>query len=288
MNEEDVIDLCVFGYVRHLQNTILLAITIPDALLRLICLFHPRDWKFIDRNMSRCTVLDDGKSISNTTLKSRGIGYASVQFGNFFDINSKMIYKFTFKMGYDDCDGIGFITKQYNEFSRDSWCCSNTECMVFYINGYWMGNTNLFSSVSCGIWSRKNDEIVVKINTDIMTALVWNYTVLKKDDIEFKDYNENNIYQHKFKLPHDQPIGLIIDFGGFEHTISVTNQVFKYAYVNITLLYIASLQRTHPCLVSNAVISRILCTQPFFFCTQPFLFNFEDFHSAHNPEKKKK
>ena len=233
--EELKIELTTCGYIRELQSKREIRV-IPKTLISIIIMFYQRNWKFVDKKTFGCILSKDRLSL---TIESGT--YSSVPFGEFFGKNDNTIYKFLIKMGRCGWCGIGFITEEFSDFYHPSaadFNMGNNHSMVLYTNGYFVTSTdfNKCGQASSTMipngdldWSLEIDNIIVKINTNTMQALIWNYTVLRVEDIEFNKYDKDNKYQYMYQLPFDKKISIIINAGKFRQTIRVVNQLF-YAF----------------------------------------------------------
>ena len=116
MNMELQIDFIVSGFVRTLESSQEPSIQIPSIprpLVFLIMSYYLRKWTFVhgDRYSDAIVISEDG-----TTVSSKSVTYATIQFGEFFSIKDEMIYIFRIKFDCPVQDGTGFIGRDFNDF----------------------------------------------------------------------------------------------------------------------------------------------------------------------------
>ena len=77
--------------------------------------------------------------------------------------------------------------------------------MVFYTNGYFATSADIdesgksytrFDWDDLGNHINDNDELIVKINTNTMKALIWDYSKLGVEDIKFDKYDKDNQFKN--------------------------------------------------------------------------------------------
>merc|ERR1712129_120743 len=103
--------------------------------------------------------------------------------------------------------------------------------MMLYANGYHPTSECMARSKDQGTqylteWcTEKGDEIIVKIDTKQMRALVWNERKLKLGDISFEDA-KNALHVILLELPLDKKLALALDVGAHAQTMAVLDQTF--------------------------------------------------------------
>ena len=70
---------------------------------------------------------------------------------------------------------------------------------------------------------------MVKIDTNTMQTLIWNYSVLGMEDIEINRYNANSRHQYMFELPINKKIAMVIEIGNDPQTVNIIDQFFKFS-----------------------------------------------------------
>jgi len=238
--EEIRIELSVSGFVRRFESPnddAQHGFEIPRSLVELIIQFHERDWMFIHRDEyitdGAVRISEDGQSAS---INSKT--YASIQYGPFWGSGDRMIYQFRVRMGSPPQCGVGFISQTFTSFLRTGWNNGEPGSMCLYTNGYNpihkdlnVGNKGKTTSKMLNDGSdwldNIGDEVIIKINTDLMEALIWNETKLKIGDLDFNtQYAMRSRRLFKMKLPKEFPLALIFEMGFKELTTTVIERKF--------------------------------------------------------------
>eukprot|EP01084_Bolivina_argentea_P317857 551126_1 len=151
-------------------------------------IFHSKGVGFVNYNIA-----DNGLSVTSANGT-----YVSVQFGDFFSTKNKSIFfvKFNMKTIHPNLSGIGFITKTFDDFIRGDYNYGGNDSLCCYGNGYFVtskcfdANMVNHKSMNCAINYAQGHDIMVKIDTNKMEAIIWNYTCTM-----LKDINIDNIGQ---------------------------------------------------------------------------------------------
>eukprot|EP01084_Bolivina_argentea_P140902 247643_1 len=247
LQEKERSKIVVTGYIRQFQNNNQLFCSFSVDLIQTILLFYPiHKWEFTDKKINNITILN------GYTLKySRVIASAawvSVQIGDFFSIKDKCIHTITLKgvsdikssfVGYNS---IGFFTKKFTQFERNDWNHGKNYSVQIGSNG-WFVTSECFDkslryhySNPLNNWYKSNDEIIVKIDTSKMKAIVWNSALPNFSSVKDMDVEHNNPkykrYYWKFDLPKDIQVALMISIGTDRetntHTFTIIDHKTEY------------------------------------------------------------
>merc|ERR1712217_97151 len=106
--------------------------------------------------------------------------------------------------------------------------------MIIYGNGYnpWSpslikkGNTAQKENVRRYLkknWIKNHgDEVIVKIDTKTMKAVIWNETELKVGDVKMdKIANQHSEFAFLFEFPMDIEMAILIEMGNTSQTVSI-------------------------------------------------------------------
>eukprot|EP01084_Bolivina_argentea_P317852 551120_1 len=239
MNDQMRIQLLTAGFIKQIENKYSFSYKMPDTLAKLICDYYTMHFQFIKH--PNCDVTENGLSTSNQEGH-----YVSIRFGDFLSNKSNCSYivKFNMTKMYPKYSGIGFMSKQFNDWCHMSWNLGENNSLCLYGNSFFVTsscfdnmkyhNTDLLGITTKAITRyEQGHDIMVKIDTNKMIAIIWNYTVLKIENMDeswfMQQYNKRNVTQYAFmiNLPLDKhEIAIMIELGHVNQQITVKEEWF--------------------------------------------------------------
>eukprot|EP01084_Bolivina_argentea_P091599 164875_1 len=236
---EDQLIYLTVAYIRDLSKKWLFLHKLGDTLIReIIYRYHPR--------IDRFTIVGGAYVNPINRLEISSAKYTTSLFGGWLSGNGITCInkiKFNMKTAHPEYSGIGFITDKFEEFVRWEWNEGYNNSMVVHGNGYFITSECFdpeMKNYQKHIFGKGNNlyetghDVIVKIDTKKMIAIIWNYTVLKLDDINEMYLNDisdkHRQYVFVTKLPLDkEKIGITVEMGGWtEQTVVVTEQSFIF------------------------------------------------------------
>ena len=246
----DKIEKLIYGYLRQFEKNTKLYTSIPLDLLRVIIMLYPMNkFKFVNRsNHETVSIKDDGSTLIFEQNAENDV-WLTVQIGYFLTSEDKTIHLIRFKLEAQEslCGAhcIGFITEQFNEFVNDTWNHGTNGSTTISNNGYFITskcfdeqllNHGGFLDTFCvgnDEWYGRNDEVMIKIDTSKMKAIIWNAT--PPDDSNLaplhdmnidEEYEEYKKYYFQYDLPKHIPIALCMEFATTQTIKIIQHQVF--------------------------------------------------------------
>ena len=156
--------------------------------------------------------------------------YGTIRFGDFLQSADQCIYRVTFSMPQFQAAfvGVGFVTRDYVEWTHSNFNLCESDCAYVYGNGFYRLskefqelNKQWGSTVSCPPFADSevaDGAFYVEVNTFTMTAYI--------SCIDRSAAEQSILFTFKLYLPEE--VAIVIDAGDEAQPIVVKEQSFAY------------------------------------------------------------
>ena len=214
-------EMLVFGYMKEIQQTMVLSYKIPKGIRDLVLLFFPRMFRFENIDIKGVKVSKNGLIIT----KQKDM-IVNIQFGEFLHASDAVIYDVTFTLEhtYRDALSFGFMTPEFklpSDIVQD-WNFGQNHSLTVNGNGYICTSEEFKTKIEYNryidgchpddpFWTA-TDKLYIKIDMIKQIGKMWS------------DHEPLNILE--IGLP--ESVAILLDWGGSEQTLSVEYQEFRY------------------------------------------------------------